>query len=284
MQTVKKTAPVRAVAGFTRKAGTQISQGFRQIGSAISRSLATTVLRSKTAGAVEGFAVSVMDDRARGKKVDYRKATIAAAIGALLVTGGSIGLNKAYSTGQETAQAVVKSGAEQAEDSLKAVLRGEGTGDPYDLLRQHGVPTTLTDEEIAAARAVDLRMELKGTGEDLTGNNWKFDPEKDVDLRGSGKTYKDGLDEAFKRTGLSRDQFTVTKWGKDINGKSVPVEWSGPGGASVTMDIPEWNNVKPNGALGEGPHQPHIGYQTPGKGANRIRGHIFIDDVPATRR
>ncbi|MCM3625691.1 polymorphic toxin type 47 domain-containing protein, partial [Brevibacillus borstelensis] len=144
--------------------------------------------------------------------------------------------------------------------SLKAVLRGEGTGDPYDLLRQHGVPTTLTDEEIAAARAVDLRMQLKGTGEDLTGNNWKFDPEKDVDLRGSGKTYKDGLDEAFKRTGLSRDQFTVTKWGKDINGKSVPVEWSGPGGASVNMDIPEWNNVKPNGALGEGPHQPHIGY------------------------
>ncbi|MED1742484.1 hypothetical protein, partial [Brevibacillus borstelensis] len=121
MQTVKKTAPVRAVAGFTRKAGTQISQGFRQIGSAISRSLATTVLRSKTAGAGEGFAVSVMDDRARGEKVNYRKAVIAAAIGALLVTGGSIGLNKAYSTGQETAQAVVKSGAEQAEDSLKAV-------------------------------------------------------------------------------------------------------------------------------------------------------------------
>ncbi|KKX53377.1 hypothetical protein X546_19670 [Brevibacillus borstelensis cifa_chp40] len=162
VQTVKNTAPVRAIAGFTRKAGTQISQGFRQIGSAISRSLATTVLRSKTAGAGEGFAVSVMDDRARGEKVNYRKAVIAAAIGALLVTGGSIGLNKAYSTGQETVQAVVKSGAEQAEDSLKAVLRGEGTGDPYDLLRQHGVPTTLTDEEIAAAKAVDLRMEMKG--------------------------------------------------------------------------------------------------------------------------
>ncbi|MEK4342343.1 deaminase domain-containing protein [Brevibacillus sp. FSL L8-0710] len=114
VQTVKKTAPVRAVTGFTRKAGTQISQGFRQIGSAISRSLATTVLRSKTAGAGEGFAVSVMDDRARGEKVDYRKAVIAAAIGALLVTGGSIGLNKAYSTGQETAQAVVKSSTEQS--------------------------------------------------------------------------------------------------------------------------------------------------------------------------
>lgn len=50
------------------------------------------------------------------------------------------------------------------------------------------------------------------------------------------------------------------------------------------MDIPEWNNVKSNGKLGNGPHQPHIGYQTPGKGNNKIRGHIFVDDIPVTRR
>ncbi len=50
------------------------------------------------------------------------------------------------------------------------------------------------------------------------------------------------------------------------------------------MDIPGYNNVKSNGALGEGPHQPHIGYQTPGKGSSRTRGHIFVDDVPATRQ
>ncbi|MCC0566382.1 hypothetical protein [Brevibacillus borstelensis] len=141
VQTVKKTAPVRAVAGFTRKAGTQISQGFRQIGSAISRSLATTVLRSKTAGAGEGFAVSVMDDRARGEKVDYRKAVIAAAIGALLVTGGSIGLNKAYSTGQETAQAVVKSSTEQSGSKFLLPMdlqyfSSKGTGEvkPFDIV------------------------------------------------------------------------------------------------------------------------------------------------------
>jgi RHS repeat-associated protein len=65
----------------------------------------------------------------------------------------------------------------------------------------------------------------KGKGKDLVGNNWGFDPNKDLDWRGSDKTYKDALDEAFNRTGLSRDQFTVEKWGKDINGKSVPVEW-----------------------------------------------------------
>ena len=50
------------------------------------------------------------------------------------------------------------------------------------------------------------------------------------------------------------------------------------------MDIPAWNNLKKStGKLGEGPHQLHIGYQTSGRGANRIRGHIFIDNVPATR-
>jgi hypothetical protein len=118
----------------------------------------------------------------------------------------------------------------------------------------------------------------------LTGSNWKFDPKKDLDLRGAGSSYRDALDEAFKRTGVPRDQFKVTKWGRDQNGKSIPVEYSGPGGASVNMDIPKWNNVKANGSLGEGPHQPHIGYQTSGKGSSRVRGHIFVEDIPATRK
>lgn len=118
----------------------------------------------------------------------------------------------------------------------------------------------------------------------LSGNNWKFDSKKDIDLRGTDRSYRDGLELAFERTGIPKDQFTVTKWGKDINGKSVPTEYSGPNGASVNMDIPELNNVKSNGTLGEGPHQPHIGYQTPGKGKNRVRGHIFTDYIPATRR
>ena len=133
--------------------------------------------------------------------------------------------------------------------------------------------------------ALEYSDELaEGVSKKLTGNNWKFNPTKDLDLRGSGATYRDALDEAFKRTGVPKDQFEVTKWGKDINGKSIPTEWTGPNGASVNMDIPQWNNVKNNGMLGEGPHQPHVGYQTPGKGKDRIRGHIFTDDIPATRR
>ncbi|TBL85656.1 hypothetical protein EYY95_14720, partial [Hafnia alvei] len=120
------------------------------------------------------------------------------------------------------------------------------------------------------------------SGCDLTGSNWKFNPDKDVDLRNSNSTYQDALNEAFKRTGVPREQFEVVKWGKDQYGKSIPVEWQGPEGASVNIDIPSWNNVKSNGDLGEGPHAPHIGYQTPRK--PRIRGHIFINLISATRR
>ncbi len=119
--------------------------------------------------------------------------------------------------------------------------------------------------------------------DDLKGKNWKFNPEKDIDLRGTQATHRDALNIAFKKTGVPREQFTVTRWGLDKNGKSIPTEYRAPNGAAVNMDIPEWNNVKVNGNLGEGPYSPHIGYQTPGKGKNKIRGHIFIDDVPATR-
>ncbi|MCX8534710.1 polymorphic toxin type 47 domain-containing protein, partial [Chryseobacterium luquanense] len=121
-----------------------------------------------------------------------------------------------------------------------------------------------------------------GTGNGLTGGKWKFNAIKDVDMRG-GATHIMALEETFKRTGLPRESFQVTKWGKDVNGKSIPVEYQGPGGASVNMDIPVFNNVKAKGILGEGPHQPHVGYQTSGRKASRIRGHIFIDNVPATR-
>ena len=117
----------------------------------------------------------------------------------------------------------------------------------------------------------------------LSGNNWSFNSTKDADWRGIGKTHLEGLNEAFKRTGVSKSDFQITKWGKTKDGKSIPVEWEAPNGAKVNMDIPKLNNIKPNGSLGEGPHQPHIGYQTPGKGKNRIRGHIFVDNVPATR-
>ena len=121
-------------------------------------------------------------------------------------------------------------------------------------------------------------------GNGLSGSNWKFNSTKDIDLRGTSSNYRDALNLAFQKTGLPRSSFTVSKWGKDANGKTIPTEYVGPNGANVNIDIPKFNNVKSNGQLGEGPHQPHIGYQTPGKGSDRIRGHIFVDHIPATRR
>lgn len=117
-----------------------------------------------------------------------------------------------------------------------------------------------------------------GNGEGLSGNNWKFNPAKDVDMRG-GASYRDAIDEAARRLGVSRDELVPTKWGYTPDGKTIPVEYQVPGG-SINLDIPEVNGRIVNGKIvSEGPLQPHIGYR--GKGGNR--GHIFVDEVPATR-
>ncbi|MGL5891168.1 MAG: polymorphic toxin type 47 domain-containing protein [Bacteroidia bacterium] len=152
---------------------------------------------------------------------------------------------------------------------FKSLYVGPST---FDILMNPKVKKGYTGPEIG-----------KNKSSDLTGGNWTFDPKKDIDWRGTGKTYHEALDDAFKRTGIDKSEFKITKWAKDKNGKSIPVEWEGPDFSNVNMDIPEWNNLKSNG-IGEGPHQPHIGYQMPGKRKGNIgRGHIFIDEVPATR-
>ncbi|MFO0023043.1 MAG: polymorphic toxin type 47 domain-containing protein [Deltaproteobacteria bacterium] len=98
----------------------------------------------------------------------------------------------------------------------------------------------------------------------------------DVDFRGTGRSIHDAIDEAFRRTGLARDQFTVTRWGRTSQGKSFPVEWSGPGGAQVNLDFPH---------LQEGPDVPHVGWQRPGSRSSGegARGHIYVDEVPSGR-
>jgi RHS repeat-associated protein len=98
----------------------------------------------------------------------------------------------------------------------------------------------------------------------------------DVDWRGTGKTYREALDEAFQRTGHPREEFTATQWAKDANGKSHPVEWRHADGSEVNID---WPHVK------NGPDVPHVGWQTGGKRSDggAQRGHIFLDDVPYNR-
>jgi putative RNase toxin 47 of polymorphic toxin system len=103
-------------------------------------------------------------------------------------------------------------------------------------------------------------------------NGWKLDPAKDLDWRRTGRTLEDALAEAFRRTGVPREQFEVTKWAKSAEGKSLPVEWRAPGGAEVNIDT---------GHSRYGPGVPHVGYQTPGKGGSV--GHILLDLVRANR-
>jgi RHS repeat-associated protein len=96
----------------------------------------------------------------------------------------------------------------------------------------------------------------------------------DLDWRGTGKTYRDALSEAFKRTGVDEGQFTPEKWAPTAYGKDIPVEYKGPGGAEVSIDFAHTKN---------GPDVPHVGWQSPGKGANQQSGHILLDEVPAGR-
>jgi hypothetical protein len=83
-------------------------------------------------------------------------------------------------------------------------------------------------------------------------------PVKDTDLdwRDSGKTFEEALQEAFRRTNVDIETFKPKEWIKDINGKSVVVEWNGLGGAEVTVDAPHKY---------EGPDVFHIGYKSSGK-------------------
>ncbi len=97
----------------------------------------------------------------------------------------------------------------------------------------------------------------------------------DLDWRNSDATWQDALDEAFNQTGVLRDQFQITNWAYDIQGKSYPVEWRGPHGAEVSMDFPHLGNF-------EGPDVPHVGWKV-GRRSTRYRGHIFLDWVPAGR-
>ena len=106
---------------------------------------------------------------------------------------------------------------------------------------------------------------------------YEFKDGIDIDLRGKG-TCKDAVDLAFEKTGVPREEFEVTKWGKDKEGKSFPVEWRANNGAEVNIDTGHSLNS-------QAPTSPHVGWQTGGKRGTggAVRGHIFIDDVPYNR-
>jgi hypothetical protein len=99
---------------------------------------------------------------------------------------------------------------------------------------------------------------------------------QDLDWRGTGRSLKEALDEAFRRTGSLREEFEVTRWGRDKYGKSFPAEWRHKSGAEVSIDWPHSAN---------GPDAPHVGWQTSGKRSSggAARGHIILDEVSYNR-
>jgi Bacterial toxin 47 len=116
---------------------------------------------------------------------------------------------------------------------------------------------------------------------------WKFNSSVDLDWRGTaGDEYQNmrkALDEAFKRSMAPKGEFKITKEARDKYGKTFPVEWrveSGANkGAEVNIDDPILIPV------GQGPKDPHMGYQTAGKRGTggAVRGHIILDKVPVSR-
>jgi hypothetical protein len=101
-----------------------------------------------------------------------------------------------------------------------------------------------------------------------------------LDWRGQNHTLQEPLDKAFEQvcyddngnsTGITMDQLHESAWVKTSYGKTVPVEWKGPHGAEVSIDVAH-NPPAPDIA--------HVGWQRPGKSKS---GHIFLDDTPYGR-
>lgn len=165
---------------------------------------------------------------------------------------------------------------------IEALRRDGGVtpGSTEDLLMQVGAGTVGAMAVGSGRKSVNPSRSNSQNQRDLDPvlkNGYIFKHGVDIDLRNTGKTQKDALDLAFQKTGVSRSEFSVTKWAKDKNGKSFPVEYrvlSGKNrGAEVNIDM---GHTKPGT-----PGSPHIGWQTPGK--NNIVGHIFVDKVDVYR-
>ena len=116
--------------------------------------------------------------------------------------------------------------------------------------------------------AVDAADEAVRTG-------WRVGP-NDLDWRGTGRTAREAVAEAEARIGMPRADMEITEWARDANGKSFPVQWNGPNGAEINIDV---------GHLEAGPGVPHVGFQIGRRRSrgNGMRGHILLDDVRASR-
>ena len=112
---------------------------------------------------------------------------------------------------------------------------------------------------------------------------------KDLDWRNTGYSYQDAINEAFRRVEeidpfFKRGDFVVTRWARDLNGKSIPVEFMAPSGSIVDIDIAHIDaRFNWTGTWETGPDAPHIGWTAYDSSGKRTTGHIILNDVPTGR-
>ncbi len=167
---------------------------------------------------------------------------------------------------------VAYEGAESEWGPIAALPAYRGAQAGWALLKWSAKIITLGALAYEASKAVSCSC----SDDPAFRTGWTFDPSKDLDWRRTGRSWQEGLREAFARTKEADAKFTVTQWRRDELGKSMPVGWRAAGGAEVSIDYGHLNN---------GPGVPHIGWQTAGKRGDGggMRGHILLDSVPVGR-
>ncbi|ANX10949.1 hypothetical protein ABE41_002840 [Fictibacillus arsenicus] len=161
-----------AVAGGMFKPVTNVASKF------VSKGKAMVAGASSSAGSE-----SVVSDWLEGKNIDLKKAAIAAS--AVVVLGGA-GVLATQMNNKSVKQ--VTSTTELATDTAKVAKADDGvqggkittapetdlsSKNPYDLLKQNGIPQTFSENEIAALKAANMRMELQLSRSSEGGYNSK---------------------------------------------------------------------------------------------------------------
>jgi hypothetical protein len=161
-------------------------------------------------------------------------------------------------------------------NASKGIYRLVG-GKLHKIIRKGGVEVaeTISEKDLNQIQKFAKEFAENSSQNPVLPLRYKLGP-NDLDWRGTGKTVQDALNDAFGKTGIPKSEFVVTKWGKDIYGKSHPVEWRHPSGAEVNIGWPHAKN---------GPDAPHVGLQTGGKrgSGGALRGHTIIDEIISNR-
>ena len=167
---------------------------------------------------------------------------INAGLSALSIIPGDDAFTKTGKASKVLGNGIVESGLKHLDNVADGIKKLVKKADDAIDLEKHLPKKLLTEEAEAFAKKADKVVDdvvedaakaIKG-GSSSGFGNYKFKEGIDVDLRGKG-TYKDALKDAFNKTEVSKKDFNVTKWGKDKNGKSFPVEWRANNGAVLMM-------------------------------------------------